>query len=111
MHLEEGGRGGGGRGGVGSGLASGSRGRRCSLGRVLPGGRVCVLDEGSTMNRGWEACKQVMLGLFKSRRCLAFGRVGWKERARLQRHCMPDQEVWTCSREQVIAVKGLSAGR
>ena len=52
MHLEEGGRGGGGRGGGGSGLASGSRGRRCSLGRVLPGGRVCVLDEGSTMNRG-----------------------------------------------------------
>lgn len=24
--------------------------------------QVCFLDEGSTMNRGWEACKQVMLG-------------------------------------------------
>lgn len=61
-HLEEGGRGSGGRGGIGSGLAPGNRGSRCSLGGVLPGGRVCFLDEGSTVNRGWEACKQVTLG-------------------------------------------------
>lgn len=37
---------------------------------------MCFLDEGSKMNRGWEACRQVMLGgLFENRRCLPFGRV------------------------------------